>query len=586
MSGNPITPTTTNQTDLVIAVIVMLAAVYLFTFGLMGLLGSAGVLFLSAFARHKINVVLAMAAALIVASLVLHQVMGWTPQFFKEHFIYIYELGIYVFLSQDYNHLQNGWLHSFGYDPLWVLLHSAIVGSVLALLPFYHDKMNPMRAARRRQKEEQRREQAGYKKPTINNSDKKEADKGDATVLGNEALSGRLVTISDKSLNTHALVVGTTGGGKTVTVLNMVESFINRGLPVLYIDGKGDTGLGTRICDYARSKGRAGRLFSMVDESVTYNPLYSGSFTSKKDRIIEIREWSEPHYKTLSEGYLQMVFSVLEKLNEDVNFLNVAEYIKSNHLNALVRKKHKSGEISDKTADDLGELIREEKINEEHIQGLAGEIRNLARSELGPLFEIDKVKNLVLGESLKRGEVIYMGLNPLKFPAFAGTLGKLIVNDFKSGLDTSKPQKVLVVFDEFGVFAGDQVLNIINQGRSAGVCAVLTVQSTSDIGRNIQNNSEQFIEQVFSNCNNYIIHRVNSATNAEALAAIVGTKVSQQLTTRMTDGTGFAGEGSLRDTREYLHHPDKIKNLRTGDAIYLDRNTGFDARICVRMSKL
>ena len=36
---------------------------------------------------------------------------------------------------------------------------------------------------------------------------------------------------------------------------------------------------------------------------------------------------------------------------------------------------------------------------------------------------------------------------------------------------------VYVIFDEFSVFAGEQVLNVINMGRSAGIHAVLNTFS-------------------------------------------------------------------------------------------------------------
>ena len=118
---------------------------------------------------------------------------------------------------------------------------------------------------------------------------------------------GKSVSLNDKEANEHALVLGTTGSGKTVTISNVVESAINRGLPLIYIDGKGDYDLGKRVCDYAQSQNRPSWLFGMRGDSVAYDPLSSGGYTSKKDRIIELREWSEEHYKKLAEGYLQAV---------------------------------------------------------------------------------------------------------------------------------------------------------------------------------------------------------------------------------------------------------------------------------------
>lgn len=53
-------------------------------------------------------------------------------------------------------------------------------------------------------------------------------------------------------------------------------------------------------------------------------------------------------------------------------------------------------------------------------------------------------------------------------------------------------------------FAGDQVINLINQGRSAGIHAILSTQSLTDI---VRNGDEALLGQVLSNCNNFIIQR-------------------------------------------------------------------------------
>ncbi|MDH3663846.1 MAG: DUF853 domain-containing protein, partial [Alphaproteobacteria bacterium] len=134
---------------------------------------------------------------------------------------------------------------------------------------------------------------------------KKRADRGEAatpvgSLLGIDKMSGRQVVLSDREANTHTLMLGTTGSGKTVTVLNMVESAIDRGLPVIYVDGKGDQALAESVVDYAWSRGRPAYLFSLAGPSCRYNPLSSGGYSAKKDRIIELRDWSEDHYRKLA----------------------------------------------------------------------------------------------------------------------------------------------------------------------------------------------------------------------------------------------------------------------------------------------
>jgi len=37
--------------------------------------------------------------------------------------------------------------------------------------------------------------------------------------------------------------------------------------------------------------------------------------------------------------------------------------------------------------------------------------------------------------------------------------------------------------------------------------------------------------------------------------------------------------GSLRRTREFIYHPDDIKKLSTGNAIYMSRDTDFHTKL-------
>ena len=106
------------------------------------------------------------------------------------------------------------------------------------------------------------------------------------TFMGVDKMTGRHVEISDADANTHSLLLGTPGSGKTVSVLNLVESAIHRKLPVVYIDGKGDYGLARTITSYARAQGRPAYLFAMRGESCRYNPLVAGDYSAKKDFVI------------------------------------------------------------------------------------------------------------------------------------------------------------------------------------------------------------------------------------------------------------------------------------------------------------
>lgn len=397
---------------------------------------------------------------------------------------------------------------------------------------------------------------------------------------------GKTIFLNDKDANQHVLVLGTTGSGKTVTLSNIVESAIKRKLPLLYIDGKGDYDLAGRVCRYAQSQGRSSWLFGMNGDSVAYDPLACGGYTSKKDRIIELREWSEEHYKKLSEGYLQAVFKVLHALDIPTDLLSLSEHLNIKKLKNLVRENERSLA----NTQELMDLLSIQDQASKSIESLVAEINNFTHSEIGHLLKVTEEKNtLTLQKVIQQQGIAYFCLPALQFPSMSQTLGKLIINDLKATvseylLQTEKP-KCYVIFDEFSVFAGEQILNLINMGRSVGIHAILATQSLSDIASGRKENADHFINQIVGNCNTFILHRQNAPKDAQTLAEMIGTRPSYEYTAQVSQKEA-THMGTVRQSRGFLAHPDEIKSLETGEAFYVSKSNYESTRIKVRLSTI
>jgi len=391
----------------------------------------------------------------------------------------------------------------------------------------------------------------------------------DGTTLGVNRRIGSQVYLMDHDANLHTLVIGTTGCGKTTGILNIIESAMIRYIPLIYVDGKGDCELQHRVQTMAEKYDVPCYTFSMVGPSMKYNPIASGGITSLKDRIIELRTWSEDHYRKLAEGYLQQVFKLIKHAKIPVDLVSLAKYIESDAWFELGNERDDREIIA--AAQELEEISKD-------IGSLKAEIKNLAQSEIGDLFDCSSGDVITLDKALSEPCVIYFCLQPLAFPAYAATLGKLIINDIKAyaakQLAGRTSQKIFTIFDEFSVFAGDQIINLINQGRSAGLHAVLSTQSLSDIE---QKGNEALVGQVLNNCNNYIIQRQNYPKDAEILANIIGTRDGYSFTSQYSRAAMTTGTGSVRKTKEFIVHPDDIKRLSLGEAIYVNKQT-FNAQ--------
>src|SRR5699024_1536545 len=117
---------------------------------------------------------------------------------------------------------------------------------------------------------------------------------------------GKPSHMSLKEANQHILLQGTTGSGKTIASLSLVESTLMNKESVLFIDGKGDPKTINELqslCDYY---GRKLHVFSERTK-LKYNPLRNGNRTSVTDRIMAVFDWSNEFYKNEAENQLQKV---------------------------------------------------------------------------------------------------------------------------------------------------------------------------------------------------------------------------------------------------------------------------------------
>ena len=121
----------------------------------------------------------------------------------------------------------------------------------------------------------------------------------------------------------------------------------------------------------------------------------------------------------------------------------------------------------------LKKIGRLEKIKQEDITGLINHLETFANTKVGSyITDNNAVK---LSEVINSGGVIYFALPALQYPELAPGLGKLVINDIKNTIYNCQ-QKVFIVFDEFSIFAGNQVLNILN-GVAGAFMAKFTVLS-------------------------------------------------------------------------------------------------------------
>lgn len=383
----------------------------------------------------------------------------------------------------------------------------------------------------------------------------------DGTVLGISKYTGKCSVIADRDINQVLLVLGTTGSGKTITLRRFYQRAITKGYPLIIVDGKPDSENIAWLMRLAEDHGRQFLGFNCGNR-LPYDPLANGGYTELKDKIISLKdEWSSDHYRSIAEDYLQATFEVLLRSKKEFDLKRVVQCLNFTDLILLAR------EINDP---DLMKRVKSlEQYDRSDITGLQAHLNILIHSELGQYFEKNE-STFNLADAIQKNAVVYFALPALRFPSFSKVLGKLVINDLKAVIDrhNSNGKRIFTVFDEFSVFAGEQVLNLVNMGRGKGVHAIFGTQGLADLERV----SGMFKSQVLNCANTLICHQLNDQESAEGVANWVGTKDVFTVTAQINIKQRDAAMGSVRRNKEFIVHTDDIKQgLQVGEVFYITK---------------
>lgn len=403
------------------------------------------------------------------------------------------------------------------------------------------------------------------------------------TILGKTIIgtSGNKPILTEDDAR-HIFCCGTTGSGKTVLLANYIESGILKNYPMLIIDGKGDIGKGSIkyiVEQFAKTKQVYIIDMNNPSQSAKYNPFLNTSPTICKDMIINMTDWSEIHYKANTERYIQRVIQLMEKSGIAMSFSNIVDYMNIGKFTELSSRLAKNEFIS--KADHIQNLSIV-KSSGEIAENASARFSTIIESELGTIFSEDGID---IYSALQKNAIILFILNPLIYPEVSKLIGRLILIDAKkavSKLFTKPKPRTFYIMDEINVYASPTLIDLINKSRSANVTCIAATQSLSDLEYSA---GDAFKQQLIENCNNYIVMRQNSAKSAEEWANILGTRQAIEITHQLGSNQNISvptGYGSAKRTRKYHYHPDEIKELRTGEAIYMSKDNSTHSRIKVR----
>ncbi|RUO86231.1 type IV secretion system DNA-binding domain-containing protein, partial [Spiroplasma endosymbiont of Megaselia nigra] len=134
------------------------------------------------------------------------------------------------------------------------------------------------------------------------------------------------------NLTQHTLLVGTTGSGKTTTLMQIIKElrFKFRETTII-IDGKGDIDLIDKVKQLDPNA-----FIWEISGNTKYNPFANKDKVILADKIMSLFDFSEPYYQNLAHNYLLLLLDTLLKNDIDISFDNLVKYFPIKQLEKLL----------------------------------------------------------------------------------------------------------------------------------------------------------------------------------------------------------------------------------------------------------
>ena len=343
---------------------------------------------------------------------------------------------------------------------------------------------------------------------------------GDELIIGRDEANCLIaIPMGGAAGGTHALVLGATGSGKTITEAWIAARAIERGMGAVVIDPKGDRALREAMAGAARASAKAFIEWSPEGPCV-YNPYARGSDTEIADKALSGERFTEPHYLRQAQRYLGHVVRALRAARLEVSLGRLVEALDPDGLERLARTL--PGPQADAAHAYLDALTARQRVD---LAGVRDRMAIIAESDLGQWLDpaTASARPFDLLEAVRARAVVYFDLDCDSRPLLTQMLGAAIVQDLQTTVAAlqGRPTSTLALIDEFSALSVEQVVRLFGRARSAGLSLVLGTQELADLRMPAR---ERALEQVIGNLTVLIAHRQVLPESCALIAGLAGTR--------------------------------------------------------------
>lgn len=382
----------------------------------------------------------------------------------------------------------------------------------------------------------------------------------DKAPLGLDIEDDKIVSRYDDEAILHCLITGQTGSGKSITMFSMIKNDIMSGKSLIIVDLKRDPEYAAKVAKWTGEYGS--NFYHFVNGSKQsydipfsrgqsyYDPLGSGSNTSKGEMLLGMREYDQASavYKSAMQQLLSAIYPLMEAVRkrriqekdkticEGIDwdsggvFMLASAVQTENFIELLDEAAYVDSERISSIALQMKEAINKRGTNNllHSLSELQGQMRTIIASDYGEWMKTTGTENDINLFDLTKtnGNVILFSLNSDDEKEFARLVGSIIMSDITR---TSAERRnnginnhVNVYIDEFQILVPDTVTDLLEKSRASKMGITLAQQSLSQVVKNVQGNGEAYLESIMDTCSSFVFHAGSGYETAEKMSKIVG----------------------------------------------------------------
>ncbi|MDI6640702.1 MAG: TraM recognition domain-containing protein [Elusimicrobiota bacterium] len=387
------------------------------------------------------------------------------------------------------------------------------------------------------------------------------------------------VYIAQEDLTTHIQVVGPSGCGKTVSVLfPLAVQTLIKGKALIFVDGKGDSKLKQMLQKFCASKNIPMLFFDPLQPqySNSYNPLCSSKDADEIAGLLAIglnldAPGEAKVYTDIQKKFLATLLHLFMATGQRFNFIDIIEFIDHEYSrNTVYDLLPKDNFYKDemkvflmRLSKNLKELIGMSTIIDQWF------VSDPTISEIVNTYQPD----IDISTILKNKGAVLFSFSAGKKANTNEALAKMVLADIFNSVGerhasvNTEHDFAMIILDEFGQYVSEKFDKFISTARSANISCILSHQTNAQLE---VYRSDKLARVVRENTTCKIIFR--QSEEASFWAECFGTKPAVKRTEQVETGRFLTEKvskmGSLREVDEFIIHPNKLRQLETGQAVF------------------